>query len=177
MTKSRSRALELHSSFSSAFLATAGAVPEARWDLPIASGKWTPAEIAAHLVASYEVVLRELRGGEGMVVVLPRWKQHLAMLLAGWKIVWFGTFPKAARAPRETRPAAGLPKEEALARFRTLADQFTAAAVAAPAGASITHAYFGAWSVTRGSIVVARHIEHHRRQLEFQVETAEKRSE
>jgi len=176
MTKSRFRALELHRSLSSAFLATADAVPAARWDLPIAPGKWTPAEIATHLVASYEVVLHELRGGEGMRVVLSRPKQLLAMLLAGWRIVWFGTFPKAARAPRETRPAAGLPKEEALARFRALADEFTAAAAAAPAGASITHAYFGVAPIARGIIVVARHIEHHRRQLEAQVETVEKES-
>ena len=73
-------------------------------------------------------------------------------------------------ARRETRPVAGLPKEEALARFRTLADEFNAAAVAAPSGATITHAYFGTGPVTRGIIVVARHIEHHRRQLEPQVE-------
>lgn len=83
-------------------------------------------------------------------------------------------FPKAARAPRETRPAAGLPKEEALTRLRTLAEEFMAAAVAAPAGASITHAYFGVWPVTRGIIVVARHMEHHRRQLEPCVETADR---
>lgn len=176
MTKSRFRALELHRSLSSAFLATADAVPPTRWDLPIAPGKWTPAEIAAHLVATYEVVLRELRGGEGMLVVLSRSKQFLAMLFAGWRIIWFGTFPKVARAPRETRPAAGLPKEEALARFRTLADEFTAAAVAAPAGASITHAYFGVGPASRGIIIVARHIEHHRRQLEARVETAERRT-
>lgn len=166
MTKSRLRAIELHRSLSAAFVATAAAVPPTRWDLPIGPGKWTPAEIAAHLVTTYEVVLREMRGGEGMRVVLSRPKQLLAMLLAGWRILWFGTFPKGARAPRETRPAAGLPKEEALARFRTLAEEFTAAAIAAPAGATITHAYFGVGPVTRGVTVVARHIEHHRRQLE-----------
>lgn len=173
MTKSRTRAVDLHRSLSSAFLATAGAVPPAQWDLPIAPGKWTPGEITVHLIATYEVVLRELRGGEGMRVVLSRSKQLLAMVLAGWKILWFGTFPKAARAPRETRPAAGLPKEEALARFRTMADEVSTAAGAAPAGASITHAYFGVWPATRGIIVVARHIEHHRRQLEARVGTAD----
>lgn len=165
MTNAMQRALELHTASSSAYLSTASAVPEARWDQPWSEGKWTPAEIAAHLVTTYAVVTNELRGGPGMRIVLPWWGQLLAKLLVAWRILYFGTFPKAAKAPRETRPAAGLPKDEAIAAFRAAADEFDAAARSAAPDAVVTHAYFGRGPVTRGVIIVARHIEHHRGQL------------
>ncbi|MFZ2492531.1 MAG: DinB family protein [Thermoanaerobaculia bacterium] len=166
MTNAMERALKLHDANSAAFLATVGSVPDVRWDQPWTEGKWSPAEIAAHLVAIYAVVNDELRGGPGMRIVLPWWGQILAKLFVAWRILYFGAFPKAAKAPRETRPSAGLPKEEALARFRSAAAEFdTAARLAAP-DAFVTHAYFGRGPVARGVVIVARHIEHHRSQLE-----------
>ena len=148
-----------------AFLATAADVDHARWDVARAEGKWSPAEIAAHLVTSYDVVTAELRGGNGMAIVTSRWQQLLFRLLFGWRILLLGKFPRGVRAPRETRPPAGLPKDEALATLRIRADEFERAAREAAPGHKLSHAYFGRADAADGVLLVARHIEHHRRQL------------
>ncbi len=44
----------------------ARAVPASQWQQPIAAGKWSPAEITAHLTEVYVVLRREMAGGAGM---------------------------------------------------------------------------------------------------------------
>ena len=162
---SMQKALALHAANAAAFLETAAAVPDERWNEPRAEGKWSPAEVTAHLVTSCDVVITELRGGAGMAIKTSRWQQILFRLLFGWRILFFGRFPKGIRAPKETRPAEVLPKEEAILRLRERAAEFETAARAADPDLQLSHAYFGRAAAADGVLLCARHIEHHRRQI------------
>jgi hypothetical protein len=56
-----------------------------------------------------------------------------------------------------------------IAAFREKADRFTAKIAetrAARPGTRLTHAYFGRASLAHTLLIVVRHTEHHRRQLE-----------
>ncbi len=162
---SMQKALALHAANAAAFLETAAAVRDERWNQPRAEGKWSPAEVTAHLVTSCDVVITELRGGAGMAIKASRWQQILFRLLFGWRILLLGNFPRGIRAPKETRPQSVLPKAEALPRLRERAAEFDAAARAASPGQLLSHAYFGRASAADGVLLCARHIEHHRRQI------------
>jgi hypothetical protein len=165
MTRSMEKALNLHARLAEAFIETAAAIPDHRWLQPLAAEKWSPAEIAAHLVTTYDLVTGELRGGAGMAIRTNFLQQILLRLIFGWRILYMGVFPKGIKAPRETRPPAPLPKDEALSSLRSRREAFDAAARNASPGQTLSHAYFGRASVDKGVLLVARHIEHHRRQL------------
>jgi hypothetical protein len=158
-------ALELHEASAETFAASAAAVPPERWQVPLNDGKWSPAEVAVHLIAAYDVLLRELRGGAGMEIRTSAWQRFILRFTIVPRVKK-GLFPRGARAPRETRPAGPLPRQvEGVALFRERARELVDAALSAPPGQRLTHAYFGVSSLAEGIVVCARHIEHHRRQL------------
>ena len=165
MTGSMEKAMRLHSECVSAFLASAESVPEGRWSQPRMEGKWSPGEVAAHLVTSYEVVIGELRGQPGMSIRTSRLQQIVLKLIFGWRILYFGRFPRGVKAPRETRPAAALPKRVAIEKFRELATDLEKAAREAGPAQKLSHPFFGKGSVSEGVLLCARHIEHHRHQI------------
>jgi uncharacterized damage-inducible protein DinB len=164
------RALHLHADAVAGFLSTVERVPADRWKVPRAEGKWSPAETLEHLAIAYDVLLRELETGVGMKVVTSVWQRLLLRVTMVPRILRTGIFPKNARAPREVRPQ--MPpsdKATAIAAFREKADRFAAEVArtrAARPRARLTHAYFGSAPLADGLLLVARHIEHHRRQLE-----------
>jgi hypothetical protein len=165
MNDALKKALELHAANAEAFAASAAAVPPERWQVPLNDGKWSPAEVAAHLIAAYDVLLRELRGGAGMEIRTSAWQRFILRFTIVPR-VRKGFFPPGARAPRETRPSGPLPpRGEGVALFRVRARELDDAARSAPPGQRLTHAYFGVSSLAEGIVVCARHIEHHRRQL------------
>jgi hypothetical protein len=165
MLTTMSNALAVHAASAAAFLETAAAIPDARWNDPREEGKWSPAEVAAHLVTSYEVVIGELKGGAGMAIRTTKIQQLVFRLLFGWRILLLGRFPRGIRAPKETRPPAPLPKDVAIVTFRERAGEFEAAARAVAPGAKLSHAYFGRAAAADGILLCARHIEHHRQQI------------
>jgi hypothetical protein len=144
------------------------AVPGDRWAEPREPGKWSPSQIAEHLALSYEAVLRELSGEDGMQLKLS----PLHRLLLRWfllpHMLFHRSFPAGARSPREVRPPdTGAVQEEIGERLRELASRFedaiTQAGVNGEAG--ITHPYFGRIPPLRALRFVTLHLEHHRRQL------------
>ncbi|HEX2091215.1 MAG TPA: DinB family protein [Longimicrobiaceae bacterium] len=173
MTGSRqerwAEALALHASATAGFAADAAAVVPERWAVPRAPGKWSPAQVVQHLILAYEVLLRELAGGPGMALHATWWQRFLLRLIFLPRLLAGAPFPPGARAPREVRPpeTAG-DREEAVARFRALAAEFTAAVEETRARSPrkrLTHAYFGATSLEDAVRLCARHIQHHRQQL------------
>jgi hypothetical protein len=146
----------------------ASALDSATWLRPIASGKWSPAEITAHVAKAYGVLTVELDGGAGMGLrgsslqrlvlrhtVLPR-------LLTG------RPFPPGVRAPRETRPTEIIEEPVvALTRLVERAEQFTRNLTekAGRQKVRLTHAYFGQLSAPQGLKLSTAHTRHHARQL------------
>jgi hypothetical protein len=146
----------------------ASALDSTRWMAPIAPGKWSPAEITAHLAEAYRVLTGELDGGAGMGLRGSRLQRlvlrHtiLPRLLAG------RPFPPGVRAPRETRPreiiadpdlAVSMLIEQAERFARGLTDKAGRQTV------RLTHAYFGPLSARQGLELSIRHTRHHAQQL------------
>ena len=173
MTERRSQAWAhaagVHAAAAEDLVATVSALPEEAWRRPIAEGKWTPAEIVHHLNLTYDVAMRELAGGAGMVVRTKPWQRVLLRATVGRRILRGQGFPRGAPAPREIRPV-GDPgtRDEALAGFRERAARFKTVVEKTRASrpdARVTHAYFGASSLGDGVLMVGRHIQHHTAQL------------
>lgn len=139
----------------------------AAWSLKRAPGKWSPSEIAQHLVISYGPPLAELDGGPGFAVRLPWW-QRAALRWTVVPRILGGTFPKGAPAPRESRPAAGAASPAHAAQaLREAADLFERRLLEEHAvrRVTLTHAYFGRLSAPQMLKLAAVHVSHHRAQF------------
>jgi hypothetical protein len=159
-------AVEMHDRVAAAFADTASEVPASAWMHPRPGSEWSPAHVAAHLIAAYDVILRELRGGKGMRVRTGFFLRTIIRWTVMPRIIRTGIFPKGAKAPRETRPGDTLyPRDEAIALFRARSGEFAEAVRNAPPAKRLTHAYFGLGTVEEGVRICARHIEHHAGQM------------
>lgn len=163
-----SQSLATHRSVSSAFAAAAEAVAPDAWHLPLSEGKWTPSQITAHLIQTYDVLLRELEGGPGMRVRVRFLRRMLLRLTVMPRLLRGGRFPDRIPAPPEIRPVNTPDQQEGIALFRQRASEFEATAERVRRQnprAQVTHAYFGSASIANGVLFCARHIEHHRAQI------------
>jgi len=167
-----SRAVDHHASVAAAFAAAAEELEPAAWHRPRAEGKWSPAQITDHLTRPYDVLLRELGGGQGMRIRTRLGQRLVLRLTLMPRLLRGARFPKGVTAPREIRPTdTPADQRDGIALFRQRAAEFEAAARRAyelSPRARLTHAYFGASSVADGVLFCARHIEHHRAQLPSQ---------
>ncbi|MGH9369271.1 MAG: DinB family protein [Thermoanaerobaculia bacterium] len=161
------RALEEHRAALAAFVRRASEVPPEGWRRSPAPGKWSPAEITEHVTLAVEKLHLELQGEPPMKVILSPWvRLYLRwMILPG--ILRTGRFPPGARAPREIRPSEpAAPQLEALRRLEAAHARFEAAcAEPSAAGRFLTHPYFGPLPIARYHRLLARHAQHHGRQL------------
>ncbi|HEX7242669.1 MAG TPA: DinB family protein [Longimicrobiaceae bacterium] len=150
------------------FSERAGSLDPALWTEPRAEGKWSPAQIAEHLVLGYEALLRELAGEGAMRMPLPLWRSTLLRWVLLPHILYHRTLPLRARSPREMRPSdSPADRGEALRRLAEVTERFERALETAyrAGGGGITHPYFGRVRPVRGLRFLAVHVEHHTRQL------------
>lgn len=150
------------------FVMTVRQLPPHSWSLPLATGKWTPAEVTSHLVESYRILRTELAGGPGMALRLSRFRRWVLRHTILPRILRGGIFPAGARAPRETRPREVI--EDTASALRTLTVEADAFAQDLTTRASsgrlyLNHAYFGPMSARQSLRLVAVHTRHHARQL------------
>lgn len=167
MTDPLSRALREHGDALAATIDTLSEVGTERWARPWAEGKWTPGQIAEHLVLTYEGGIRDLAGGDSARArVSPRWQRTLRWFLLP-HILFHRSFPLRSRAPREWRPAGeGIDVETALSTLAEAAGRFEAeVARAHESGRPLHHPYFGSVDALRALRLAAVHLEHHRRQV------------
>ena len=160
-------AREQHRRSVDTFISHAESVAPEEWELPLAPGKWSPAQVAEHVRLTYEVVCRELEGGHGIRLRSPWWLRpilrfrFLPMILRG------GRLPAGARAPREIRPGAGpFPRTALLQSLRDVAVRAEEAmAVRSPGAPGFTHHVFGRLQAGDALRFAAVHNEHHTRQI------------
>jgi uncharacterized damage-inducible protein DinB len=150
------------------FVAAVRQLSQGSWSHPLAPGKWTPAEVSSHLIASYRIMRAELAGGAGMAVRLKPLQRWMLRRTVFPRILRSGLFPAGARAPRETRPVEviqDLPQalDILTTEANALVEELTARAKAGPV--RLTHAYFGGMSARQSLQLVAVHTRHHARQV------------
>lgn len=165
------RALREHDASVAAFIGTVRGIPDARWALPPAPGKWSPPEEVLHVALSYEVAVRGVQTGAGMRprvsparARLLRWLVLPVMLESNW-------FPRAS-APVEIRPPkSGAPgdvdltREALLWRLEETARQVRDQLPSSPPELRIQHAYFGDLAPRQAMRMLAAHTRHHTRGL------------
>jgi hypothetical protein len=136
-------------------------------------GKWSPAEIAQHLILAYAPAMSELGGGPGYERRLSPIMTRVARWVALGGILSGKRFPAGGKSPPEARPAGPfLPPAEAAERLRSAAAAFerTICEAHRAGGGRITNAYFGSLTAPQALQLVAMHAEHHRKQLHVEEE-------
>lgn len=150
------------------FLESAEAVQDGEWAIHPRQDKWSPAQIAEHLVLTYDAMLRELKGGVGLRLRGSWWRRLVIRLRFLPMVLKQGRLPSGAPAVREVRPGdATRDKAELVRVFRERALQFDEGIGAAhhKGGVRLTHPFFGRLDASQALKLVAVHIEHHRKQL------------
>ncbi len=148
-----------------AFIATARAVPPARWATPRAPGKWSPAQVVEHVTLAYDANTQLLRGPVPRGA--PRWLRPLIRKFLLGMVLRKGGFPRRSRAPRIMEPKVspfGAPPSELLPRLEAAAGGFQAAA-AAHLGNTLEHPFFGDVPLTDIVRLTEIHTRHHASQL------------
>ncbi len=144
-------------------------VPEARWAEPPEAGKWSAAEVALHLVLTYQHLTRE-QLGEATLRVLPRpWRAWMLRQFVLPRLLAGAALPRGVRAPREVRPAGTLPSPDAAVasiddEVRAWVGAMTRNREAPRAGA--THPFFGRLPLLTMLRFATLHTRHHCRQIE-----------
>jgi len=161
-------ALARHTSAAEGFANTATSVDSSLWSIPLGEGKWTPAQVTEHLNRTYQVVIDEVRGGEG-IRIRSSWllRQVLRQTILR-SILRKRRLPQGARAPSEVAPKeVNGTQTELLQRFGKLSAEFEEEFLknSANTDKKLTHHIFGEIDLLRGIDFVAIHIEHHHRQI------------
>jgi hypothetical protein len=160
-------ALLRHSNAAGTFANTAGSISESSWSEPLADGKWAPAQVTEHLNRTYQVIIGELNGEEGIRIRSPWLLRQVLRQTLLRSIYRKRALPKGARAPSEIDPnVIDETQSASLERFSKLAQEFEVAMSAnRETGRTLTHHVFGEIELLPGLDFIAIHIEHHHRQL------------
>jgi hypothetical protein len=165
----------VHARAVASYIAAAQRFERDRWHEPLQPGKWSPAEVTQHLRLTFEATAQELAGGAPMRLRAGRLVRFIIRLTIMRRILAGGAFPTGVRAPREVRPVRDdADRDDALAALRdrsTAIETLCVAEFAQNPRTAVTHPYFGSVRVPRAMILSARHVDHHRGQLERALET------
>ncbi len=164
MTRSLAPALEDYRRATGDFIAGTSRVPAARWSLPRATGKWSPAEESEHITLAHEIFAQQLGGGAPVRVVITGWRRRaLRWIVLPW-ILRTGRFPRG-RSPREARPsAAAVPQDVLAARLGAAAAAIVSDLEQRGPAAfrqRIDHPYFGALTLAQLLRLTTVHTRHH----------------
>jgi DinB family protein len=148
------------------FVTLASSIPPSRWPLPSEPDKWSPAQVAEHVVLTYEALLAELAGGPAMRIRTRWWIRIPLRLVLLPRIFRTGRIPAGARAPRELRPGSeALDQAALLERLQADARRLEARLADHAGPEYVTHPFFGRLSMTEVLRFCAIHTTHHADQL------------
>lgn len=162
------RLLQDHACALRDYCIAAGGIDRGMWMTPIAPGKWSPAEITAHVAEAYRVLSAELEGADGMRLRGSRLQRLVLRYTILPRLLNGSPFPPGVRAPRETRPTEIIEDPAlALSTLVSRAEHFTRNLTerAATRDVRLTHAYFGRLSARHGLELSTAHTRHHAQQL------------
>jgi DinB family protein len=150
------------------FLADAERLDDAAWTRKPAPGKWSPGQIAEHLVLSYAALRRELAGGAGLRLRTRFWRRQLIRWRFLPMILKAGRLPPGAPAVREIRPA-DEPRSRAVVtgdlREQAACFEQELGRAREAGGGHVTHPFLGRFTALEAIRFVAVHAAHHHRQI------------
>jgi hypothetical protein len=162
------QAMDGHSAAVRRFLDAGAALSQAQWRMPIAKGKWTPAQITQHVVQTYQVLIRQLRTGQALQVQTGWLLRQILRVVVLRPIMWTRRLPPGAQAAEALLPIEGeAGQQEKLEQLRDAAATFGAELDSRryDAAVRLTHHIFGSVTAVNGLDFVALHTDHHARQL------------
>lgn len=140
------------------------------WHEPLQPGKWSPAEVTQHLRLTFDAIAGELAGGASMRLRVGPLARIIIRLTIMRRILGGGAFPTGVRAPREARPVRNDTDRDveldSLRERSASAEALFVDTFAQRPHMTITHPYFGRIRLPQAMFLSARHIDHHRGQLE-----------
>jgi hypothetical protein len=147
------------------FCARAERVGDARWLVPRAEGKWTPAQETRHLILAYEAFLRDAAGKGRMQLRGNKVLRKLWRWVGLTSILWRKKIPVAARAPRESRPEwETAAPAELLPVFQARTAEFVATITRLQKHEprrTFTHPYFDQMTIEQTFTMLTVHNRHH----------------
>jgi hypothetical protein len=149
------------------FTATARAVDRARWSLPRAEGKWSPAQVVEHIALTYEYS-RAVLNNNAPGPAAPRFLRPLVRRFFVNPVLKRGRFKPNGRAPAMFQPSSSPDAPaELLSRLETAVRVFEdeLRAAAHSGRATLDHPFFGTMPMTDYLRLQAIHARHHRAQL------------
>jgi hypothetical protein len=162
VTKEWQQAVAEHEAAIEACIAASRRVPDSKWNLAHAEGKWSPAQHVEHVGLSYQMVIDALSGNPPRAR-LGRMRQLVLRTFVLPKILRTNVFREGVPAPRETRPP-GAPQERAdveeLLRARA-ARCIEALLASNRRGARVQHPYFGPLPLLDMLRLGTSHARHH----------------
>ncbi len=161
-------AIERHRITIADYIQTVAAYDEQAWRVPVASAKWTPAQITDHLILSYKVTLGQLRGEQRVKMVYNFLLRSILRLTVLPRIFRNRRLPSGARAPEEMLPEdASIPRETALEYLTDVSGEFETEifSIRNDKKLRLTHHIFGEIKPLEGLNLLAIHVAHHARQL------------
>lgn len=160
--------MERHRAAVAVYLQIAGTIPETVWLAPIEAEKWTPAQITEHLILTYQIFLKQMRGEQNIEMIHGFLMRRLLRLLILPGIYRRRKLPRGAQAPDEILPIeANKTPEVALKQLREAVAKFEKEASERrnEENLRLTHHVFGKIKLIEGIDLAAIHTEHHARQL------------
>lgn len=148
------------------FIAAARGLDAARWDAPLAPGKWSPAQIAEHLAIVYEYNRKVVTGTAGKGA--PKFLRPLAKWFVVTKTLRAGGFTRKGKAPGIFQPtAAPAAAAPVLARLAAAVTGFENDIRSGHPEArhNVAHPFFGTLPTVDYLRLQAIHARHHRSQL------------
>lgn len=161
-------AIETHRAAIADYARAASGIDEQAWRLPVAAEKWTPAQITDHLVLTYQMLVKQIRGERSLKMQFGFPLRQILRLVVLPKIYRTRQLPRGAKAPPEIMPEdSKMPRRTALEQLTKLSAEFENEILARQNDTEfrLTHHVFGQIKPLKGIDFITIHTEHHTRQL------------
>lgn len=161
-------AIEKHRTVIADYVQAASGIDEQAWRLPVAAEKWTPAQITDHLILTYEMLGKQIRGEQSLKMQYNFPLRQILRLTILPKIYRTRQLPRGAKAPPEIMPEdSKMPRQTALENLEELSDAFENEILSRRDDKKfrLTHHVFGDLKPLKAIDFIAIHTEHHARQL------------
>jgi len=166
--KECNEAIEKHRAVVADYVRTASSIDEEVWRQPVGAEKWTPEQITDHLILTYEMLVKQIRGEQSLRMQYGFPLRQILRLTVLPKIYRTRQLPPGAKAPPEIMPEdSEMPRETALEKLEELSGEFENEILSRRGDKKfrLTHHVFGKIKPLKAIDFVAIHTEHHTRQL------------